>query len=181
MLILDQYKHLFYFHYNKELNLTFNLPPGYYYSYTPLIQLKRFMPYEARTYPKMAADLNAIVLLCKPNKNKASTTAKKVNGKIWIVVDPKFYYHEFLPTQTFTLLHEIFHSNKGFHTTNDRQRKNFYIHEHIEMKCDGAAENYMLVNGWNPIQISMAGKFLLEGKRRRDCIEQNTTGKHYRR
>lgn len=129
----------------------------------------------------MAADLNAIMLIRKTNKNKASTTAKKIKGKIWIIVDPKFYDHKFLPTQTFTLLHEIFHSNKGFHATNNFERKNFYMHEHIEKKCDNAAINYMLVNGWNPIQISMAGKYLLEGKRRRDCIQGNTTGKKYRR
>ena len=181
MLILDQYKHLFYFHYNKERHITFNLPVGSYYSYTPLIELNGFIPYEKRTYPDMAADLNAIVLFCAKNKNKASTTAKKIKGRIWINADPKFFYHEFLPTQTFTLLHELFHSNKGYHTTADWQRKNFYIHEFIEMRCDAAAENYMLVHGWNPIQISMAGKFLLDGKRRRDCIERNTTGKHYRR
>jgi hypothetical protein len=129
----------------------------------------------------MAADLNAIVLLNQPNPNKASTTAKKVRGKIWIIADPVYYNHWFLPTQTFTLLHEIFHSNEGYHTTSARQRENFFMHEHIEKKCDHAAENYMMVNGWNPIQISMASKLLLKGKRRRDCIQKNTTGKHFRR
>lgn len=181
MLILDQYGHLFYFHYNKERELTFNLPVGSYYSYTPLIQLHRFVPYTKRTYPKMAADLEAIVLMCRPNKNKASTTAKKVRGKIWINADPKYFYHDHLPTQTFTLLHEIFHSNKGYHTTNNKQRGNYFFRNHIEKKCDSAATNYMLVHGWNPSQISMAGKNLLQGKHRRQCIADQSTGKHFRR
>lgn len=181
MLILDQYKHLFYFHYNKEHHLTFNLPPGYYYSYVPLYQERIFLPYEERRYPDMEADLNAIVLMSHANPNKASTTAKKIRGKIWINADPKYFYHEFLPTQVFTLLHEIFHSNKGYHLTNPKHRANYYIREHTEMRCDDAAENWMLCHGWNPIQISMAGKLLLQGKNRRDCIAKNTTGKHYRR
>ena len=181
MLILDQYKHLFYFHYNKEHHLTFNLPPGYYYSYTPLYKQSVFRPYEKRTYPPMAADLNNIVLMSRPNPNKASTTARKIKGKIWINADPKYFYHDYMPLKTATLLHELFHSNKGFHLTNEKHRKNYYIHTHIEMKCDDAARNYMLVNGWNPSQVSFAFKLLLSGAPRKNCIANNTTGKHYRR
>lgn len=175
LLILDEHKKVFYFHYNKEGKLTFNLPAGKYYSSARLVKLKRFLPYDNGGYPPFAIPLQEVKIYSAENPNKASISLES----LIIVVDPKFHDADFKPLKVFTLLHELFHGN--FHAKTERERKNPYMHEFIEMKCDRAAGNYMLQNGYNPVQVSLAGKMLLRGQNRRDCISMNSTGRRIRR
>lgn len=175
VLILDEDKHVFYLHPNKERKLTFNLPTGRYYSNVPVVKCHRFLPYGDGYYPPFAIPLDKIKIYEEENPNKASISLER----LIIIVDPKFYRAEYKPLQTFTLLHELFHGN--YHCKTKAERENKYMREFIEMKCDRAAGNYMLANGWNPSQVSMAGKMLLRGQNRRDCIAMNSTGKRIRR
>lgn len=105
------------------------------------------------------------------NPNKASISLQKC----LVIVDPKFYDSIYRPLQTFTLLHECFH--QFFHSKTKAQKRNRFIHQHIEKQCDTAASNYMKANGWNPTQISLAVKLLLKGKERKEAIRRQTTHK----
>lgn len=98
-----------------------------------------------------------------------------------VIVDHEFWDHEYKPAQTAILGHEMFHGNFNSNGLTERQKKNYFIRQHIEKQCDDAIRNYMLCHGWNPSQISLAFKLMLKGQDRRDCIARNTTGKHYRR
>lgn len=175
VLILDENKNVFYFHYNKEGKLTFNLPTGRYYSSVPVIKLHRFLPYPHGKYPPFAIPLDKIQLYQLENPNKASISLER----LIVIVDPKFYNSEYKPLQTFTLLHELFHGN--YHCTTKEQRSNKFYREFMERKCDESAGNWMLANGWNPVQVSLAGKMLLKSPARRACITDNSTGRKIRR
>lgn len=170
-MILDEKGNPFYWHTNKEHSITFNLPVGKYYTENDIKKLLRFKPYGHEKYPKFhnTTFLKDIKLYCEPNPNKASISlSKRV-----IVVDPKYYKSKYKPLQTFTLCHEVFHY--FFHAENAEQKENRFIHEHFEKQCDNAAKAWMLANGWNPTQISLAIKMLLKGQHRKDCMQNMTT------
>jgi hypothetical protein len=172
LIILDSKKNPFYWHDNKEQHINFNLPKGRYYSNVPLTVLEKFEPYGNETYPRLPGHfLRNIKIFPRRNKNKASIS---LEHKL-IFADPKFYFHEYLPTQTFTALHEVFHYK--YHAKNARERKNWYIRQYYEKKCDMAARNFMLANGWNPSQVDFAIQNLLDGKERKECIRLCTTDK----
>lgn len=169
-MILDEKKNPFYFHTNEARHINFNLPPGTYYTENNLHKRTTFQPYRHGPYPTLPKDfLRRVRVFPYPNKSKASISLDRA----FILADPKYYYSKFKPLKTFTLCHEVFH--KQFHAKNNRERRNYFIHEYIEKQCDNAAKNFMLANGWNPIQVSLAVKMLLKGKHRRECIRESTT------
>ncbi len=169
-MILDDKRNPFYWHTNEARHINFNLPPGTYYTENDLHKRAKFKPYGHEPYPKLnKAFLRRVKVFPYKNPSKASISLQKA----FILADPAFYYSKYKPLKTFTLCHEVFHT--VYHAKNRRERNNFYIHEYIEMQCDNAAKAFMLANGWNPTQISLAVKMLLRGKHRRECIRQNTT------
>jgi hypothetical protein len=136
----------------------------------PLKKQRKFTPYGNAPYPKLPkAFLQAVGVTPYPNKNKASISLVKEH--IW--VDPHYFYSTYRPLKTFTIGHELFH--KVYHAKNIKERRNPYIREFIEMKCDEASKNFMLANGWNPSQVSLAVKLLLKGHNRKEKIRMATT------
>lgn len=160
----------FYWHDNKERHINFNLPIGQYYSNVKVRKLPVFMPYPHGPIPGLPKGfLQAVRVFPHPNPNKATISLQKR----FIIADPKYFYHKYKPLQVFTVGHELMHYR--FHSKTPAQRKNRYIHEHIERQCDDASKNWMLANGYNPTQVSLAIKLLLRGKGRKQCMMMNTT------
>lgn len=172
-MILDDKANPFYWHTNKQHSITFNLPPGKYSTQNKIEKQPKFLPYGNAEYPKFPRNsfLRDLKLYRRPNPNKASISLQQ---RI-IIVDPKFYDSKYKPLQTFTLCHEVFHY--FFHSKTAAQKANRHIHQHIEKQCDEAAKNFMLANGWNPTQVSLAVKMLLKGQDRKNCIQEATTNK----
>ena len=170
-MILDEKKNPFYWHTNKERDITFNLPPGEYYTKDPIEKLPTFRPYGNEKYPsfRFTNFLSLLKIVPYKNKNKASISLER---KL-IIVDPKFYYHKYKPLKTFTLCHECFHY--FFHSKTKQQKENRFIHQYIEKQCDRAARDFMLANGWNPTQVSLAINLLLKGQDRKDTMRKCTT------
>ena len=173
VMILDDKKNPFYWHENNEQQINFNLPPGGYFTETPIKKLQTFHPYGVEKYPKFTGTsfLRHLRVFPQPNPNKASISLKKR----LILADPKFYYHKYKPLKVFTLCHECFHY--FFHSKNIKEKRNRFIHQHIEKQCDESAKNFMLAKGYNPSQISLAVKMLLQGEDRRENIRVLTTDK----
>lgn len=173
LMILDNKGNPFYWHTNKEHHLTFNLPIGKYYTEAPFKELPTFQPYGKEKYPsfKFTNFLRLLSVVPHKNKNKASISLERH----LIIVDPKFYYHSYKPLKVFTLKHEVYH--KFFHAKNDYERNNPFIHQYIEKQCDRAARNWMLANGYNPTQVSLAINLLLRGKDRKETMRKCTTDK----
>lgn len=169
-MILDGAGNPFYWHTNKARYINFNLPPGWYYCNVPIKKRSKFKPYKHGRIPKLPKRfLKDLEVFPLENPSKASISLKTR----LIFADPKFYYNDYRPLKTFTLGHEVFHY--VYHAKNIKERNNPYIREFIEMKCDNASKNWMLANGWNPTQVSLAVKLLLKGKNRKECIKFNTT------
>lgn len=169
-MVLDSLNNPFYWHDNEARSITFNLPPGGYHCNVPLEKKRHFMPYGHKPYPKLnKAFLRKVQVFPLKNPNKASISLERSI----IFADPKFYYNKYKPLKTFTLCHEVFHS--VFHSKTRKEKDNPYIHEFIEMQCDTAAKNFMLANGWNPLQVRIAVKLLLRSKNRNNCIHRSTT------
>ncbi len=170
-MVFDEKGNPFYWHTNKERSITFNLPIGKYSTENKLIKQPKFIPYGNEKYPIFPNDgfIKALKVYCEPNPNKASISLEK---RI-IVVDPKYYNSSYKPLQVFTLRHEVYHY--FFHCKSDKERQNKFIHQHYEKECDNAAKAWMLANGYNPTQISLAIKLLLKGQERKDCMEMKTT------
>lgn len=170
LMIFDEKGKPFYWHTNTQKHINFNLPPGTYFTEANIKKKWPFKPYGHKPWPKFKPGaLSHIKIFSYPNPNKASISLEKG----FIIADPYFYNHDYEPLKKFTTLHELFHH--FYHAKNDHERKNFYIHEFIEAQCDNAAKNYMLANGYNPTQISLAVKLLLRGENRKQCIRMNTT------
>ena len=170
MLILDYEGNPFYWHDNKERHINFNLPVGWYASKYPIKKRRKFKPYGNAPYPTLPKGFLQTVGVSKlRNRNKASISLEKEH--IW--ADPKYFDSWYQPLKTFTLGHELFH--KVYHTKTLKERRNPYIRELVEMKCDEASKNFMLANGWNPSQVSLAVKMLLRGKGRKEAIRMATT------
>lgn len=175
-MILDDKGDPFYWHTNKLRSITFNLPPGKYSTENNITKLPNFQPYGSGKYPGIRnaafqAFLKSLKIYCRENPNKASISLQQ---RI-IIVDPKFYNSPYKPLQVFTLGHEIFHY--FFHTKEKWQKANRFIHQHVEKQCDEASAHWMLANGYNPTQVSLAVKLLLKGQERKDCIQEKTTHK----
>lgn len=170
-MIYDEKKNPFYWHTNKERSITFNLPVGKYYTENNLTKQKKFVPYGHEKYPifRNTTFLRDLKIYSRPNPNKASISLER---RI-IVVDPKYFNSKYKPLKTFTLCHEVFHF--FFHCESAEQKQNRLIHQHYEKECDNAAKAWMLANGWNPTQISLAIKMLLKGQERKDCMQLKTT------
>lgn len=173
IMILDDQGNPFYWHTNKQRSITFNLPVGEYTTDNRIALLPKFEPYGNKKYPifRNTTFLRDLKLFRRENPNKASIS---LEHRI-IIVDPKFYDSPYKPLKTFTLCHEVFHY--FFHAKNKREKKNRHIHQHIEKQCDEAAAHFMLANGWNPTQVSLAVKMLLQGEERKECIREKTTHK----
>ena len=170
LIILDSKRNPFYWHDNQDKHINFNLPPGRYYCNVPIQERAQFKPYNHEPYPKFTGSfLNDVQVYKHKNPNKASISLERR----FILADPKFYNHTYRPLKTFTLCHEVFH--RFFHAKTRAERKNPFIREYIERQCDNAAKNFMLANGWNPTQVSLAVKLLLRGKGRKDAIRKCTT------
>ena len=170
-MIYDEKKNPFYWHTNAERSITFNLPVGKYYTENNLTKKNKFVPYGHEKYPIFSNTtfLRDLKIYCRPNPNKASISLER---RI-IVVDPKYFNSTYKPLKTFTLCHEVFHF--FFHCESAEQKQNRFIHQHYEKECDNAAKAWMLANGWNPTQISLAIKMLLKGQERKDCMQLKTT------
>lgn len=170
-MILDEKGNPFYWHTNKQKSITFNLPIGTYKTENNLFKLKTFKPYGNEKYPIFPNNgfLRSLKIYCKPNPNKASISLQQ---RV-IVVDPKYFNSTYKPLKTFTLCHEVFHF--FFHSQSLEEKQNKFIHEHYEKQCDNAAKAFMLANGWNPTQVSLAIQMLLKGKHRKDCMKAMTT------
>jgi hypothetical protein len=170
-MILDDKKNPFYWHTNKQHSITFNLPIGKYYTKNNINKLPVFKPYGNEKYPIFPNNgfLKSLKIYCRPNPNKASISLQQ---RV-IVVDPKYFNNPYKPLKTFTLCHEVFHF--FFHSQSLEEKQNRFIHEHYEKQCDNAAKAFMLANGWNPTQISLAIKLLLKGQHRKDCMQHLTT------
>ncbi len=173
LVVLDNEKNPFYWHDNTEGHINFNLPRGRYSVNVPVQKRARFRPYPHKPYPRFTGTfLKDVQVFPHKNPNKASISLEKR----FIMADPKFYYNEYKPLKTFTLCHEVFH--KFFHAKNHRERSNRFIREYIERQCDRAARDFMLANGWNPIQVRLACAMLLRGQGRKEAIRQCTTARH---
>ena len=172
-MILDSVGNPFYWHKNKERSITFNLPVGKYETDNVIKKLPSFRSYGHTKFPKEFDKqwLNNLELKKSKNPNKASITLQRCI----IIVDPKYYESPYLPLQTFTLLHECFHY--FFHSKTRAQKRNRFIHQHIEKQCDENARNYMLANGWNPTQVLLSIRLLLKGEERKEVMRQLTTDK----
>jgi hypothetical protein len=171
LMIYDNLGNPFYWHTNTTRSITFNLPKGNYSTDNHIRKKLKFIPYGHEKYPIFTNTtfLKNLKIYCRPNPNKASISLER--GVI--VVDPKYYKSKYKPLKTFTLCHEVFHY--FFHCKNNRERQNRLIHQHYEKACDNAAKAWMLANGWNPTQISLAIQMLLKGKERKDCMRDMTT------
>ena len=149
------------------------MPVGKYETDNSLTKLQTFKPYGNKKFPKFDNKdfMRSLEVFKNPNPNKASISLEQCI----IIVDPKFYNSPYKPLKTFTLLHECFHY--FYHSKDRKQKANRFIHQHIEKQCDESACYYMLANGWNPTQISLAIKLLLKGEERKEVIRQKTTDK----
>lgn len=146
------------------------MPVGTYWVNCKIKRSPKFKPYGNEPYPRFKKGfLNDIKVHSHKNPHKASISLEKR----FIVADPKFYNHEYKPVKTFTLCHEVFHF--FFHCKTIEEKKNRFIAQYYEKKCDEAAKNFMLANGWNPSQVSLAIQLLLRGQHRKDCIRRATT------
>jgi hypothetical protein len=172
-MIYDEDKQPFYWHTNRERSITFNLPIGKYYTPNDLTRKLKFVPYGNEKYPlfkgKAKTWLKRLKIYSYKNPNKASISLDK--GVI--IVDPQYYYNKYKPCRVFTLKHEVYHY--FFHCQTMAQKENRFIHQHYEKECDNAAKAWMLANGYNPTQISLAIKLLLKGQERKDCMQRMTT------
>ena len=170
IMVLDELKNPFYWHTNTARHINFNLPVGTYYINVPVRKRPVFRPYGNKTYPKLPKSfLRKVRVFEHTNPNKATISLQKHI----ILADPKFYNHEFKPCMTFTLCHEVFHHK--YHAKTPTERNNRFIRDWYERQCDNAARNFMLANGWNPLQVRLACKLLLRSKGRNEAIRQCTT------
>lgn len=169
--IYDDKQFPFYFHTNTARKISFNLPPGTYYSTVKVRKKPIFKPYGQKKYPRFPKGFlsRRIAIHKVNNKNKASIALE--TGDIF--VDPLYHDNPYEPLQAFTLLHELFHH--FFHAKTKREKRNPFIHQFIESQCDDAARNYMLANGYNPSQVRIACGLLLRSKWRNKCIHRSTT------
>ncbi len=171
-MVYDEKKNPFYWHTNRERSITFNLPKGKYYTENKLTKKSKFLPYGNEKPPKFPAKssfIKDLKIYRRPNPNKASISLER---RI-IVVDPKYWDSSYKPLQVFVLRHEIYHY--FFHCKSHAERENRFIHQHYEKECDNAAKAWMLQNGYNPTQVSLAIKMLLKGQERKDCMQLKTT------
>jgi hypothetical protein len=171
-MVYDAKGNPFYWHTNNEHSITFNLPKGKYSTKNRLTKKLRFVPYgneKPPKFPKNSTFLKDLKIYSRPNPNKASISLER---RI-IVVDPKFFNSKYIPLQVFVLRHEVYHY--FFHCQSHAERENRFIHQHYEKECDNAAKAWMLQNGYNPTQVSLAIKMLLKGQERKDCMQMKTT------
>lgn len=172
IIILDDKKNLFYFHPNNEMNITFNLPIGKYFTENSL-QQKLFTPYEEFKKPERYISPKEFKIIVKKNPNKATISLRNRT----ITIDPKIANHKYRPCLQFILGHEIYHTTVGGNLYDTKGNLIF----NAEAACDDFSKNYMLSHGFNPSQIKIACNLLLNDQTRKECIHHSTVEQKHRR
>lgn len=159
--VLDDKKNAFYFHPNKERNITFNLPEGLYYTENNLQKLNSFKPYKKTSQKTDFIVPEGIKIEIGENPNKATIWPKKLH----ILCDPSIANHIYKPVTRFVLGHELGHN--GFME---------------EEPCDIYSANLMLDAGYNPTQIDAAKEILFKNNwHRKNCVERDFMSLNNRR
>lgn len=159
--VLDEDKNLFYIHPNKEGSIKFNLPVGKYHTGERIFREKYFEPYSLnfKGFPKGFME-GFKVSVCN-NPNKATIFPKQKH----IFLDKEIANHKYQPLKVFTLGHEISHclpEGRGIRCNSGEFNW-----------CDQNSANYMLSVGYNPSQIKLAHRILLDGGHRTECFENH--------
>ena len=155
---------LFYFHPNKQKEITFNLPKGIYFSENLVKRVAEFKP-----YPKEDYVLKKHVPLehAKGYKVREGDNVNKGSIKYAtkdILIDKKIR-EDYSPCFEFVYGHEL------GHTLFDDERL-----------CDFYAHDRMLDLGYNPTQIQLAKNILFKKNlMRKECLESHFIKKTTRR
>lgn len=180
--IFDSRKKVFYFHPNKERNITFNLPRGIFFTGNKIERKNIFVPYKKFVSPFPKDFLRQVKVEIKPNPNKATNYRLQKR----FVIDPKIAFHEYAPVPVFTIAHEIghfIHFPKRTLSTNINSSSFKKEADQCEKDADSFAVHYMLGNGYNPTQIKIAKELVLSHVERKLCLDELTTNinNNYRR